>query len=330
MEHPDTASNAANQRIDVSIIIVHYAAPDDLARCLESCLRWLNLGRVEIILVDNATPGIGWESAIPRDESAIRLIRAATNAGFGGGNNLGAREARGEFLFFLNPDVILTEDPVGPLVDFLRATPRAGAVGPRLLHLDGRLQPSRGTFPHLMLTTMQLFRIKRFLPADERLIPLVGRFLGRSFAQWGAIEGIQAVDYMTGAALMLRKDVFEAIGGFDESFFLYFEEIDLCKRLVDRGLTNYFIPGTTILHRVNSAAEPVPGWKELASIRSLQRYYHKHKSPRDRTILRAILRVWLLQRRIGISVKRWLGRETDAGRSRSHLDELRGAIVPRG
>lgn len=280
---------------DVTIIIVHYNAASFLAECLRSIIATIDLDRVEILVCDNASPNDDWRSAIP-EHDAVTLLELPENRGFGAANNVAARRAKGQYLFFLNPDVVLREDPLPHLRRVFTEHEDAGAVGPRLLNNDGSLQPSRGTFPHLLLSMAQLLKLKRLLPRDERLIPLVGTVMGRMFAQWYPPERLQRVDYITGAALMMPRTLFETLGGFDEVFFLYFEEIDLCRRLRTAGYHIYYVPSIGLVHHVDTARTSDPGFKEREALKSLLHYYRKHASPWDCTVLILFLRLLIATR----------------------------------
>lgn len=262
----------------ISVIIVHYNAPDELFECLQSLRKYCFERSPEVIVIDNASRPENWDNFPKEDFQDFRFITLKKNIGFGAANNVGAQRAQSEYLFFMNPDVTLQENSFPILLGEYEDLGNAGILAPKLMNPDGSLQPSRGTFPHLMLTITQLLRLKRFLPRDETVIPLFSRLFGKAFAQWRLADELQQIDYCTGAAFLISREKFEKIGGFDENFFLYFEEIDLCKRLSAEGMSNYYTPKTAMRHTVDTAQEPVSGFKEYHRMYSLLYYYWIHHS----------------------------------------------------
>jgi len=296
----------------VSIIIVHYNAVVSLENCLQSMAEFCCRPGIEIIIIDNASPDRSWRQVVSGEwhkgqyaagECSLVVKELERNLGFAAAANIGATSASGEYLFFLNPDIVCLESPFPALLDFYRKTEKCGTLGPRLLYPDGRLQPSRGSFPHLLSTFSHIFRLKKFLPADEKMVPFVGPLLGSIFAQWKRADQTQQVDYTTGAALLISRDLFARFGGFDEQFFLYFEEIDLCYRLDRAGYTNYFLPCVTMVHEVGSSHEETYGFKERVYIRSLLAYYRKHKSAVQTGLIRMLLKLSFRARSLVLLLK---------------------------
>lgn len=298
----------ASQNISfaVSIVIVHFNGTKFLEQCLDSIFNNTYVDEREIILVDNASTDTDWKN-IPTLQSKriikynhLKILELPENIGFGAACNRGAAIASSKLLFFLNPDVIIENDPIPQMRAFLENTPKAGAIGPKLLFPNGDLQPSRGTFPHLPLTVAQLFKFKRFLPKDELLIPYLHKVLGKYFAQWKQADSVQKVDYITGAALMIKKSIFDECNGFDEHFFLYFEEIDLCKRINLKGYQNFFFPLVKIVHVEDASSEPSYGFKEAAYLKSLIYYYQKYAKQSQRLILKFFIHIYLFFRKLSI------------------------------
>ncbi|MBN2382499.1 glycosyltransferase family 2 protein [bacterium] len=285
---PDSAHDEQGG-ILVSFIIVHHNAPHSLAACLASLYRYCQRPDYEVIVIDNASADRSWRNSIPDGQPGLQIIESSENLGFAAANNRAVRHARGTFLFLINPDIVFMQDPIPDMLAFHGPDLKIGTIGPKLVYPDGRLQPSRGTFPHLLLTISQLFRLKRLLPRDEILIPVLAPLLGNLFAQWRKADRTQVVDYTTGAALWIRRDLFIEMNGFDERFFLYFEEIDLCKRLHEKGYRNYFLPSVTMVHEVSSSTETAPGFKKQHFQQSLLSYYGKHASPGHVHLIKALL-----------------------------------------
>ena len=208
-----------------SVIIVNYNGGDELWHCLASAVSSVPTGS-EVIVIDNASTDASAE-AIERDFPHVRLIRSRTNLGFGGGNNLGAQSARGKFLVFLNPDTRVAEGWLAALLAPFEADPHVGLVTAKVLLAA---QPDRintcGNAVHL--TGLTLCR-------------------GMGFPK-SAFEMAEEVDAVSGAAFAIRRDLFEALGGFDEDFFLYLEDTDLSWRARLAGWRCWYAPDSVVFH----------------------------------------------------------------------------------
>ena len=228
--------------MDISLIIVNYKSRNKLVACLESIKQFPPVGlSYEIIIVDNAS-GDELDSLVGNFSQA-RLIVSQKNLGMGGGNNLGIEAAKGEYVFILNPDTILKPGAVETLFGYLKANPRVGIVGPKLLNSDNSLQYSCLRFPSF------------FMPLWRRT------FLGRYFASHSADfqmrevdhEVIQEVAWLMGSALMFKKETTLSDGSiwrprFDERYFMYFEDIDLCRTAKSQGLKVIYNPEAVLIH----------------------------------------------------------------------------------
>lgn len=225
--------------MDISTIIVSYNT-FDLTR--EAILTALNSGersglQHEVVVVDNASPdrsGPHLAEAFAND-ARVTVICNKDNPGFSAANNQGAAHSTGRHLFFLNPDTRTLGDALGRLVAYLDAHPGAGAVGPRVLNADGTDQPSVGFFP----TAARLFR---------HYLPLLDGLLGHGARQDTVLGASAPVEVVKGCALALRRDAFEAVGGWDERIFMYAEEDELCLRLARAGRPAFFLREAEIVH----------------------------------------------------------------------------------
>jgi len=208
-----------------SVIIVNYNGGDELWHCLASVVSSVPTGS-EVIVVDNASTDASAE-AIERDFPHVRLIRSKINLGFGGGNNLGAQSARGKFLVFLNPDTRVAEGWLAALLAPLDADPQIGLVTAKILLAA---QPDRintcGNAVHL--TGLTLCR-------------------GMGFPK-SAFEKAEEVGAISGAAFAIRRETFEALGGFDDDFFLYLEDTDLSWRARLAGWRCWYAPDSVVFH----------------------------------------------------------------------------------
>lgn len=233
--------------MDLAIIIVSYNTRHLLAECLDSALTGLVRSGLagQVWVVDNASAD-GSAEMVRESFPSVHLIAQERNIGFAAGNNRAlqaidlGREDSPRHLLFLNPDTRVLGDALGEMVRFLDATPDAGAVGARLLHGDGGFQHSAFAFPGLW----QIFF--DFFPLHPRLLDsrLNGRYARRLYEAGRPF----LVDHPLGAALTVRAETLAQVGGFDERFFMYCEEIDLCRRIKAAGWAIYCLPQARIIH----------------------------------------------------------------------------------
>lgn len=223
----------------ISIIIVHWNVPKLLSDCLASieCERRATNFDIQVIVVDNGSPAGPPAEVVSRFQTAS-LIALPENRGFATANNLGAREAIGETLLFLNPDTELLPGSLQPMMTALQLNPRVGLVAPLLLNPDGSHQSAGYRFPGIMNVLCDLF------PVPARLIEssINGRLAP------GADELPYAVDYCLGAAMLMRREAFTDAGGFDEQYFMYAEEVDLCQQLRLHDWTRLIAPRSQVIH----------------------------------------------------------------------------------
>jgi len=215
-----------------SIIIVSYNGREELRDCLASVMKTVPDG-YEIIVVDNASDD-GSPAMVEQSFPTVRLIRHTTNAGFGGANNLAAREARGEFLVFLNPDTVVGPGWIEPLLEVLRRDERAGLATGKLLRPDNRINTC-GNRVHFTGLTLC-------------------RGLG---SERGAFAESEEVDAVSGALFAVRRQLFETIGGFDETMFLYMEDTDLSWRTRLAGWRCVYTPASVIVHNYELRFSPL-------------------------------------------------------------------------
>jgi N-acetylglucosaminyl-diphospho-decaprenol L-rhamnosyltransferase len=228
----------------VAAVIVEYHSGEALSRCLAS----LRHSRVdEIIVVDNGAPdGAPSEWDPPAD---VTLISAQHNAGFGAGVNLGATRTDADFLLICNPDVALQEGALEILRETLRSHPRAGIVGPALLDEAGQVVQSARAFPSLRASWGQAFL---------GLVRPSGRRSSEYRARNWTLANLGVVDWVTGACFVVRAEAFRAVGGFDDQYFLYVEEVDFCWRLRAAGWDVLYQPEARVTHTggVSTSAHP--------------------------------------------------------------------------
>ncbi|HST04979.1 MAG TPA: glycosyltransferase [Chloroflexia bacterium] len=225
----------------LTIVILNWNVSGLLAGCLRSlpaaCGAWWDVS--EVVVVDNAST----DDSVPmlrRDFPDVRVIELAENTGFAAGNNAGLRASRGGYVLFLNPDTIAQPLSIAALGDYMDNHPDVGIAGPRLLNADGTTQSSRRRFPTLTTSLIE----------STPLQPLFGNVqaLRRFYVLDRSDEEEQHVDWLSGAALMCRRSALEQTGPFDPGYFMFSEEVDLCRRMVGAGWQVAYVPQAQITH----------------------------------------------------------------------------------
>ena len=224
----------------LSIIIVNYRVPYFLEQCLQSVRVAARGLEVEVIVVDNASGDGSIEYLRPRFPE-VRFLESATNLGFGRASNWGYRESRGEYILFLNPDTLLSEESLRGPLQFLQTSARAGALGIKMIDGAGRFLPeSKRAFPDPITAFYKIVGLSRLFPRSSRF----ARYhLGHLSA-----ETNQIIDVVSGAYFMVRRSILEEVGPFDEQFFMYGEDVDLSYRIQKAGYVNHYFAEASILH----------------------------------------------------------------------------------
>ncbi len=248
-----------------SVIIVQYGHPELTRGAVES-LRLHSKADVDVVVVDNGSPEDGGNHAAA-DGSRYRTIENARNLGFGAANNIGARATRGDLILFLNSDTLVYGDILPGIESYFARNPRCGAAGLTLLNPDGTVQNSTGKTP----TFWSIWNTRR-----------------REYLYHAPDPVLR--DWVSGAALVARRTVFEEVGGFDERYFMYFEDVDLCARIRSAGHEIHYIPGISVEHLgggSQAGGKPVFVEKEFRNSQIL--CYSLYSSVLDNILLRAYL-----------------------------------------
>jgi N-acetylglucosaminyl-diphospho-decaprenol L-rhamnosyltransferase len=238
---------------DLSIIIVNWNGRDLLARCIESVIKHPPSAPYEIVVVDNASTdgSVEWLRAAHSNgwlkETNLRLIKNAENVGFGRANNIAFRQTDARMLLLLNSDTEVREGAIDRLVETLKSNENAGGCGPKLLNTDGSVQPSVARNPttawEILVTGLKLSYL---LPARIRGELLLGMFWDHSRRR--------KVRMLSGAAILLRREVIDSVGEFDEEFNFYGEDTELCLRIVNSGWELLFEPDALVVHHGGKSA----------------------------------------------------------------------------
>jgi N-acetylglucosaminyl-diphospho-decaprenol L-rhamnosyltransferase len=300
----DDAGSAAEVNVagELTAAVISYATREHLPACL--CALEREPVR-EVIVVDNASPD-GSAEVVRSRYPSVTLIANRANVGYGAAANQAVAAAGGEYVLLLNGDAVPEPGAVSALARYLDEHARAAVVGPQLRSVDGSLQPSCYPF----LTPLNVLMVMSGLNGLIAWLP--------GLRAWhlptSAHDIARPVPWVKGAALAIRKSAFDAVGGFDESFFLYSEEQDLSYRLAAAGWETHFAPVAVVRHVERASS---PGREDAVTeqiFRSLIHFYRRHYSWRRLVGLRFALAV-LMSGRIGRDAVR-LAREREAGRRR--------------
>ena len=263
-----------NDGPDVSVVIVSFNTRDLLRECLQTVYRETGL-TYEVIVVDNASRD-GSLEMVQREFPTALAIQTGANLGFAAANNVAFDHASGQFIVLLNSDAFLTEGTLAKAVAKMKASPATGLGGGRLVGRDGGWQASARLFPSLMNDFLCLSGLSARFPKS--------RFFGRTDRTWADPMEPTETDWVPGAFSIIRREVLESVGYFDEVFFLYYEEVDLCKRIKSAGFKISYWPDLEIVHiggessrqvkrlSLSSSGSQLTLWR----MRSALLYYRKH------------------------------------------------------
>jgi N-acetylglucosaminyl-diphospho-decaprenol L-rhamnosyltransferase len=265
----------ADSVIDVTVSIVSSGDVALLRACLDSIPAAAGSSAVETIVVDNA---VGIAAAVAESHPAVDVIAGGRRRGFGANHNLVCARARGRYVFILNDDTVLDPGCIDRLRRFMDQNTIVAAAGPRLRHADGRVQPSAFHFPtpaRVAVTAATLQRAGWVMSGGDR---------------------IRRVDWIHGAAMMVRRDAVDQAGGLDEGFYMYLEDVDLCRRLRDRGWQIAFFPRAGLVHHENSSTAAVPTRRIYQHARSRGIYARKHHGRAGERAVQALTAATFLAR----------------------------------
>jgi GT2 family glycosyltransferase len=247
-------------RSSVDVVIVAYNSGRTLRGCVESALRCEGTA---VTVVDNASPD---DSVARIEDLPVQVVRAGTNGGFAAGCNLGVAAGQAPYVLLLNPDARIEPKDLRALKKVLDHEPEVGLAAPRILEEDGSLAFSQRRFPRLRSTFSQALFLHRLWPNASWTDELI--------RNKDAYDRPASPDWVSGACMLIRREVLEAVNGLDEDFFLYCEDIDLCARIRDAGWTIRFDPAATVSHE-GGASRPR---EQLFPVyaRNRVRYTRKH------------------------------------------------------
>ncbi|MFN0085251.1 MAG: glycosyltransferase family 2 protein [Blastocatellia bacterium] len=276
---------------DVSVVVVSFNTRDLLRDCLGTLEREAGGVAYETIVVDNASRDASADM-VAREFPAAKLIRSPVNQGFAAANNRGFAIARGRYVVLLNSDAFLRPGDLALSVRRMDADPRIGVGGARLVGRDDSWQPSARMFPSFTNDLLTITGLSTRYPQS--------RLFGRFDRTWADQDEPAEVDWVPGAYSIIPRRVLEEVGFFDESFFLYYEEVDLCRRIKAAGYTVWYWPDVVVTHlggessktlkhlEISSSGSQLTLWR----MRSALLYYRKHHGWRGAHLARELERRW--------------------------------------
>ena len=291
----------AKEKIKVSIIIPSWNTKDLLRNCLESLIRLDSPKNslkfaIEIIVADNGSTDGSVEEIkkeklkMKNDKVKLKIILNKTNLGFGAANNQGMKIAQGEYFLLLNSDTVVKNRAPLKMAEFMDKHPEVGALGCKLLNSDGSLQPSAGPFPSLGVSLVMLF-------AEHWL----GDLVRASFTQ------TKEVDWVMGAAMMVRPEAVKKAGLMDEGIFMYMDEVEWCYRLKKAGYKVMFYPEAEIIHLGGGSSKTGRKDPILNIYRGLLYFYRKHYPLWQLSLLKIMLKL----KAYGAIFSGWLTNQND-------------------
>jgi hypothetical protein len=251
--------------MDISIIIVNWNTEDLLRQCLNSIFACPIERTIEVWVIDNGSVDDS-NQMVKEYFPQVKLIENEKNLGFARANNQALRLSSGEFVLLLNPDTIVKPNSIEKLVKFLESTPKAGGAGSRLLNPDGTLQESAYPQPTLFREFWRMSHLDNWVHSARYPID-----------RWSLDQPIK-VDVLMGACLLIRREALDVVGFFDEEYFIYSEEVDLCTRLNHAGWDLYWVPNAEVIHYGGQSTQQVAEEMFLRLYEGKILYFRKHYS----------------------------------------------------
>ncbi len=267
---------------ELAAVVVNHNAGDLLTICLSSIYAAGYDLSLDVVVVDNASTDGSTERA-KRAQPSVRVISNPVNRGFAAAANQGVRDTSAPFVLLLNPDAEITGGSLASLLKVAADRADVGILGPMVRNPDGSIQPSARKVPGLMDALGHAF-LGPFVP-DNRF--------SRSYtlAEWDR-SSEREVEWVSGCAMLIRREAFEAVGGFDEGYFMYVEDVDICTRLRQTGWSVLFSPEIEVVHETGNTKNRA-GRLTFEHSRSIYRYFSKHRARGPVVLLRPLVRLAL-------------------------------------
>jgi len=264
---------------ELSILIVTWNSRATIRDCLNSIQNTCQKLDYEVLVWDNVSSD-DTAKIIQTEFPKVLFFKSEQNLGFAGGNNRLLVKANSEFILFLNPDTVIIDNSVTKMLEYLKSNPSVVALGPKLLYSDSTFQLSYAKFPNLASE----FITKIYQRSANQRRSLVLKFLENDSA------GTKEVDWVSGACMLTKRGVINEVGKFDENFFLYFEDADLCYRMKSKGEIIYF-PESQVVHVVGSSTKSQSFQTEYHYRKSQLYYYRLHNNRISNFLLKLYLNI---------------------------------------
>ena len=283
----------------ITVVIVNYNTRESLRACLATVLHEAPAG---VIVVDNASTD-GSVDMLRSEFPWVAVQANETNCGYGAAANQAMANCTTRYALLLNADTLLQPGALSALTDYLDQNPQAAIAGPRLTEGDGTLQASCYPFPTPFHTFLENSKSAVFLGRRIRQrLPVIPSFYLRTWAH----DRARVVPWIKGAALAVRREAFNSVGGFDESFFMYFEDADLCYRLKTAGWQIHFAPVTTVVHFGGASTMQHRAEMDVQLLASTVEFYRRHAARFQLIPLILVVKWLMLAKWFGAIIRRYL------------------------
>jgi hypothetical protein len=293
---------------DIAVAVISYNTRELLRQCLASVFAD---GAGNVVVADNGSTD-GSVDMLRTEYRQAHVFVDRSNPGYGSASNAAITLCRSEYVLLLNSDTVLVPGALRALCDYLDANPRVAIVGPRLRNPDGTLQRSLHQFPTPLVTLLDYSWVGRVVG----LVP----GLRKLYVASDSHENARRIPWVTGAALAIRKSAFQEVGGFDPSFFMYYEEVDLSYRLYRAGWETHFTPSAEVMHVGGASTSQQRGPMYAQQISAALQYSEHHHSDLGVTLTTFALKFSLVSRLIGDTLRLHLTR--DLARRQTLQDDI--------
>ncbi len=313
---------ALDPAVDISIIIVSWNVSQLLQACLESIFANQSNLKLQVIVVDSGSADDSCAMVRQRFPD-VTLFDMQKNVGFPAGNNIGIQAAVGRNIYLLNPDTEIIKDALPIMLNRLEADPALGMVGAKLLNTDGSLQSSRRRFPTLLTGMFESTWFESLAPKSV---------LARYYMEDKPDNQPCYPDWVMGASMLTSRAAVEAAGGMDEGYFMYSEELDWCRRIVEAGYKILWTPEAEIIHHVGASSSQASTQRHINFNRAKLRYFRKYHGRLASGLIRVVLlkNFWF---QIAIESLKWLAghkRPLRKQRIGAYWQVIRSGLSPAG
>lgn len=264
----------------ISVIIVSWNARDYLRQCLTSLFNVSANENFEVLVVDNDSTD-GSPEMVEKEFPAVSVIRCKTNHGFAKANNIGIQNASGNYLCLVNSDVEFIENPFQILIDYMVSESSVGIIGPKILDSQRNIQRSWMRFPTLWNMFCRAVALDNLAPGSLHF----GSYLIKNWKP----DNPTPIDVINGCFWFVRKTALKQVGLLDESFFMYGEDLDWCKRFKEKNWQVVYHPGTSVIHYGGGSSANAPVRFHIEKQRAMLQYWHKHHSKYKIPVVFAIM-----------------------------------------